>query len=185
MTEPQHARQIIDVFVANEQSDEELQEGIWAELVSNALAYQGVKGPAEISLIFADTATIASLNEKFLGHTGPTDVLSFPIEDDDIQSGRNPDGSTKGPVEPQFNREVPLLLGDIIVCPKVAAENASSHRSDSHNGTLEDEIALLVVHGVLHILGMDHEAEEEATAMEAREQEILEKHYRKNRNNNL
>ncbi len=185
MTAAQRSREPIDVFVANEQSDVDLKEDVWAELVRNALSYQGVRGPAEISLIFVDETTVASLNERFLKHKGPTDVLSFPIEDNDVQSGRNPDGSTKGPVEPQLNREVPQLLGDIIVCPKVAAGNAPSHRCDVHNGTLDDELALLVVHGVLHILGMDHEAEEEAVVMEAREQEILAEHYRKSRGGNL
>jgi len=169
----------IEVFVANEQSDEAIDAPLWARLLKDALAHQNIRGPAEISLIFVDSVTIASLNERFLKHKGPTDVLSFPIEDDTAAAGRNPDGSTKGPANGQPSQEMPLLLGDIVICPQVASANAPEHKSELHNGTTEDELALLTVHGVLHILGMDHEIEAEAVIMEAKEQEILEKYYRK------
>ena len=67
---------------------------------------------------------------------------------------------------------VPVLLGDVVVCPGVAAEQAASHA-----GTLDDELALLVVHGVLHVLGHDHADPDEAELMRARELEHLQRHH--------
>jgi probable rRNA maturation factor len=64
------------------------------------------------------------------------------------------------------------LIGDIVICPSVASRNALEHEC-----SFEDEIALLVVHGVLHLLGWDHMIDEEAERMEAREKEILKRHY--------
>ena len=64
-------------------------------------------------------------------------------------------------------------MGDIVICPTVAVRNAADHEV-----SLDDEMALLVVHGVLHLLGWDHEVDDEAEAMEAREQELLRRHYR-------
>jgi probable rRNA maturation factor len=66
---------------------------------------------------------------------------------------------------------VPLLLGDVLVCPVVAERNAPDHA-----GTYEDELALLVVHGTLHVLGMDHADEAETAVMQAREREHLFRH---------
>ena len=63
-----------------------------------------------------------------------------------------------------------MLLGDVVICPAVAARNAPEHA-----GTYDDELALLVVHGVLHLLGMDHDDDDEAEAMEQRERELLAK----------
>ena len=67
-----------------------------------------------------------------------------------------------------------MLLGDVVVCPSVAARQAPTHA-----GSYDDELALLVVHGLLHILGMDHDDPEEAEAMESRERELLSKHHRR------
>ena len=77
--------------------------------------------------------------------------------------------------------DLPLLLGDVVVCPSYAAANAPEHASDHHDGTLDDEIALLVVHGILHLLGMDHMDDVEAELMEAREQELLNQFHRSSR----
>jgi probable rRNA maturation factor len=63
---------------------------------------------------------------------------------------------------------MPLLLGDVVICPAVAARNAPEHA-----GSYEDELALLLVHGILHVLGMDHAFDEEANAMRAKEQDLL------------
>ena len=61
----------------------------------------------------------------------------------------------------------------MVICPAVAARNAVEH-----GVTFDDEIALLVVHGILHLLGMDHEVDEEAERMERREQQLLDRYYR-------
>jgi probable rRNA maturation factor len=68
---------------------------------------------------------------------------------------------------------VPLLLGDVVICPAIAARNATSH-----GVTFSDELALLVVHGLLHLVGMDHEDNSEAERMEERERELLARFHR-------
>lgn len=159
----------IEVFVADEQSAHPVDCERWAALAEATLAAQQVRGDAELSVLFVDGATIAALNERFLGHEGPTDVLSFPIEDGPAPSGRSPDGGGNGPGwEPPDDGDLPTLLGDVVICPEVAWRNAPEH-----TGAYDDEIALLLVHGILHLLGMDHELAEEAEVMEAREQELL------------
>ena len=71
-----------------------------------------------------------------------------------------------------FGAIVNSLVGDIVICPAVAARNAVDH-----DCSFDDEIALLVVHGVLHLLGWDHVVDDEAERMEARERELLARHY--------
>jgi probable rRNA maturation factor len=165
----------IDVFVANEQSDRPVDAHRWAELARSVLSAQGVRGDIELSVIYVDETTISAHNKQFLNHEGPTDVLSFPIEDEPLLSGRMPDNGGTGPGSFERVDEAPLLLGDIIICPEVAFLNAPGHA-----GTYDDELALLLIHGILHLLGMDHEIDAEAEIMEAREQELLNAHYRAN-----
>ena len=144
----------------------------WAELARQVLAARGVKGETEVSLLFVDEDSIAALNEQFLGKSGPTDVLSFPIEDEAGPAGRSPDFGGSGPGT-AAEQGVLTLLGDVVICPVVAARNAAEHEVP-----MDDELALLVVHGLLHLLGMDHEEEAEAQRMEALEQQLLKRFYR-------
>ncbi len=162
----------IDVFAADEQQAQPVDVARWAELARQVLAARGVKGETEVSLLFVEEDAIAALNEQFLGKSGPTDVLSFPIEDEPVSSGRSPDYGGTGPgADPE---EVALtLLGDVVVCPAVAARNAQEHEV-----SIDDEVALLVVHGLLHLLGMDHQEEAEAERMEALERQLLGRFYR-------
>jgi probable rRNA maturation factor len=161
----------VDVFGADEQADCEVALAAMVALSRSVLEAEGVRNGAEVSLLFVDEAAIAELNERFLGKTGSTDVLSFPLEDEPLASGRQPDSGGTGPGEP-VEDEPPDLLGDVVVCPKVAASNAV------RDGVgFDDELALLVVHGTLHLLGWDHADEAEATAMEARERELLKAHW--------
>jgi probable rRNA maturation factor len=162
----------IDVFAADEQQDHPMDVAYWAGLARQVLVARGVKGETEVSLLFVDEEAIAALNSQFLGKTGPTDVLSFPIEDDPGPTGRSPDLGGSGPgVSPE--QGALMLLGDVVICPSVAARNAVEHEV-----SLEDEVALLVVHGLLHLLGMDHEIAAEAERMEALEQQLLTRFYR-------
>jgi probable rRNA maturation factor len=164
----------VEVFVANEQAEREIDCPRWAELARRVLAAEGVRGDAELSVLFVDGAAIAALNERFLEVAGPTDVLAFPIDDDQLVLGRSPDNGGSGPGwETAEGGSAPILIGDIVICPEVAWHNAPSH-----TGSFDDEIALLLVHGILHLLGMDHERPDEAQAMEAREQELLEELFR-------
>jgi probable rRNA maturation factor len=161
----------IDVFSADEQDHVTIDLPRWSELCRRSLEDEGVRGLAEVSLIFSDEATIAELNQRFMGKSGPTDVLSFPIDDEPLPSGRSPDAGGSGPGEgPEL--EIPQLVGDIVICPSVAERNAVEH-----DCSFDDEVALLVVHGVLHLLGWDHMVDEEAERMEARERELLRRHY--------
>ena len=128
-----------------------------------------MRGGAELSVLFVDEATIAELNDRFLGKSGPTDVLAFPIDDEPDEPGRSPDAGGPAPGrEPPEPSDLPMLLGDVVICPAVAHRQAPEHA-----GTYEDELALLLVHGILHLLGMDHIDEAEAEAMEKRERELL------------
>ena len=123
----------------------------WRTLAQGVLAAAGAEG--ELTLTFVDDDEIASLNEEHMGTAGPTDVLAFPLDDE----------PTPG---------VPTLLGDVVVCPNVAARQFAEHA-----GTFDDEIALLVVHGILHVLGYDHADADEAATMRHRELELLEAHH--------
>ena len=162
----------IDVFAADEQQVHQIDVARWAGLARQVLQARGVKGETEVSLLFVDEDAIAALNEQFLGKTGPTDVLSFPIEDEPGPTGRSPDFGGSGPGS-SAEHGLLTLLGDVVICPVVAARNAVEHEV-----SFEDEVALLVVHGLLHLLGMDHENEAEAVRMEAVEQQLLTRFHR-------
>ncbi len=162
----------IDVFAADEQEDHPIALGRWADLARRVLKARGVKGETEVSLLFVDEAAMSSLHEQFLGLSGPTDVLSFPIEDEPGPTGRSPDLGGTGPGSTAEEGAL-MLLGDVVICPSVAARNAVEH-----DVSFDDEVALLVVHGLLHLLGMDHEVDAEAERMEALEQELLNRFYR-------
>jgi probable rRNA maturation factor len=162
----------VDVFVADEQTAHPMDVARWAELARLVLAARGVKGETEVSLLFVEEDAMAALNEQFLGKNGPTDVLSFPIDDEPGPTGRSPDLGGSGPgtaAEPGAL----TLLGDVVVCPTVAARHAIEHHV-----SVDDEVALLVVHGLLHLLGMDHDEDAEAERMEELEQQLLDRFYR-------
>ncbi|HEY1222570.1 MAG TPA: rRNA maturation RNase YbeY, partial [Acidimicrobiales bacterium] len=116
----------IDIYAADEQHQFPVDLERWVTLANGALVDEGVRGLCEVSLIFTDEITIASLNQQFMGHDGPTDVLSFPIEGEPDPTGRVPDAGGSGPGEPPAP-EIPTLLGDIVICPSVAARNALEH----------------------------------------------------------
>jgi probable rRNA maturation factor len=160
---------VVTVFVADEQRDEPVDVPRWGALAEQVLRAEGVQGEAELSVLFVDAETIATLNADFMGINGPTDVLSFPIDGELAPSGRWPDDGGPGPDRglPDID-DMPLLLGDVIICPEVAAANAPDHA-----GSLDDEFALLVVHGILHLLGMDHADDADRVAMQARERALL------------
>ncbi len=163
----------LDIYVADEQADLPVSVDRWSALARSVLEAEGIVTETEVSLLFVDEVTIASLNERFLERVGPTDVLSFPIEDEVDRSGRSPDEGGTGPGSSEADTGRLVLLGDVVICPAVAARNAVDH-----GVAIEDELALLVVHGILHLLGMDHEVDAEAERMERREQQLLSRFYR-------
>ena len=159
----------VDVFAADEQQDVAVDVMRWVRLARMVLDEEQVPGGAELSLIFVDERAMADLNERFLGGNGPTDVLAFPMDDDVVPPGRQPDQGGRGPGSPSEPGEPPAMIGDVVVCPTYARREA-----DSRHRSLDDELALLVVHGVLHLLSYDHAEEQESEAMQRRERELLE-----------
>src|SRR5215472_16752565 len=125
------------VFAADEQSTHPVDTLRWIKLAEAVLAEEGVRGDTEVSLLFVEEAAIADLNARFLGKDGPTDVLAFPIDEEPADSGRSPDSGGTGPGYTAEPDEAPTLLGDVVICPAVAAKNAPEHA-----GTLDDELAL-------------------------------------------
>lgn len=158
------------VFASDEQSTTTVDLPRWLRLARMVLAEERAPSDAEVSLIFVDEEAIADLNGRFLGGEGPTDVLAFPIDEDQFPSGRHPDTGGRGPGSDAEPADPPIVLGDVVVCPAVAARQAPAHA-----GTVDDELALLVVHGVLHLLQYDHVEEREAASMQRRERELLER----------
>jgi probable rRNA maturation factor len=163
----------IEVFAADEQADQPVDTLRWVRLAEAILEEEGVRGEAELSMLFVDEQAMTDLNKRFLGKDGPTDVLAFPIDDEPIEGGRSPDSGGTGPGFTSEPSDMPTVLGDVVICPAVAYRNAPDHA-----GTYEDELALLIVHGVLHLLGMDHDDDDEAEVMERRERQLLAKLYR-------
>jgi probable rRNA maturation factor len=160
------------VFAADEQSEHPIDTLRWIRLAESVLADEGVRGETEVSILYVDETTIADLNTRFLGNEGPTDVLAFPIDEEPVEGGRSPDSGGTGPGFNASADEAPTLLGDVVICPAVAHRNAPEHA-----GTFDDELALLLVHGLLHLLGLDHEDAEEAEVMEAKERDLLGRHH--------
>jgi probable rRNA maturation factor len=163
-----------EVFCADEQTEVVVDLERWQKLAIAVLADRGVRGGTELSLFFVSQHDMAELNTEHMGKSGPTDVLAFPIDGGEVLEMINgPTGATRGPDRPPPDRgDLPLLLGDIVICPEVAFSQAPGHA-----GTIDDEMALLVVHGILHILGWDHDTAEKTIAMRACERELLQAHH--------
>lgn len=162
------------MFVADEQDAVPVDVARWQALARGVLATEGVRGHAEMSLLFIASDDMAELNSQFMGKQGPTDVLAFPIDASEVEVASLPVRSVGPDRAPSDPGDMPLLLGDVVVCPSVAAAQAPEHA-----GTLDDELALLVVHGILHVLGHDHAEPDETARMRARELELLQElHWR-------
>ncbi len=127
----------------------------WATVT---LAAEGYPETTEVSLTLVADEQMADWNAKALGKDGPTDVLSFPVEL--LQPGIVPEVEEGGP---------PLLVGDVVIAPDYVRAQAMAMEVDPL-----DELALMVTHGILHLLGYDHTNDEEAELMESRERDILE-----------
>ena len=130
------------------------------ELVSVArfvLLRMDVNPAAELSMVLLDTAAMADLHMRWMDLPGPTDVMSFPM--DELEPGGRPDAPEPGQA----------MLGDIVLCPEFAAKQAAGV-----GHSLGQELALLTVHGVLHLLGYDHAEADEEKEMFALQRELLE-----------
>jgi probable rRNA maturation factor len=123
----------------NNESGVEVDERAIASAAQHTLTALGINPLAELSILIVDTAAMTTLHKQWMDLDGPTDVMSFPMDSLDDKPGLE---SEPGPA----------LLGDVILCPEVAATQAA----DAGHST-EAELFLLTTHGVLHLLGYDHE----------------------------
>ena len=134
-------------------------EGWVRRIAQTVLKAEGVAPPYEVSLVFTDSETVKQLNRDYRGVDEPTDVLAFymlPQKEADSSFALPPDGVTR--------------LGEVIISYPQAIEQA---REQGHS--TERELALLIIHGILHLLGYDHEEPEEEAEMRTREKGLLEK----------
>lgn len=146
----------MSIFVADEQSQPLDLPGL-RNLASLVISAEGYPDNAEATLLLVSNDEMTAYNKRFLNREGPTDVLAFPVET--LTPGVVPETDPSGP---------PLLLGDVIVAPAYIEEQASDY-----GVSFDDEISLMVTHGLLHLLGYDHQNDAEAEIMEGRERSIL------------
>jgi probable rRNA maturation factor len=136
----------MDVFIANEQ-EIPVPEARLSALARHALDSLNVDGTAELSVLLITADHMRRLNARFAGEDRPTDVLAFPMMEEE---------------------EGALLLGDVVVCPEVARTNAEDRRE-----SLERELEILLVHGTLHLLGYDHQGAEDKARMDERLAQVI------------
>ncbi len=146
--EPTWDTEMVSIEIANESGTDIDSDNVLA-VARYALDEMGVNPLAELSILIVDVDYMAELNHRWMGGDGPTDVLAFPMDESSVDHG---------PAETAGNE--PALLGDIVLCPEVAAKQAAA----GGHGT-DDELHLLTVHGVLHLLGYDHAEPDEAREM--------------------
>jgi probable rRNA maturation factor len=139
----------VDVFLANEQT-QPVDETRLTALASHVLGQEDIDDEAELSLLLVNSGHMRQLNARFAGNDYSTDVLAFPMMEDDED-------------------EEEVVLGDVVLCPEVAARNAA--RLDH---SVDTEIDVLLVHGMLHLLGYDHQSSQQRTRMDRRAREVLE-----------
>lgn len=126
----------------------------FAEAVMQA---EGFEPDTELSVIMVGSEQMAEYNQKFMGRAGPTDVLAFPIEE--MKPGQAPT---------RFTGDPPIVLGDVFLCPSEIEQ-----RARAEGIAYDDFLHLLLVHGILHLMGYDHEEDTAADVMERREDELL------------
>lgn len=146
----------MSVFLADEQTEPVSLDDLHhlAELI---MREEGYPEDAEVTLLFVDENEMTSYNRRFLDRDGPTDVLAFPVEF--LVPGVTPEVAPGGP---------PLVLGDVVISPSYVRRQA-----EDLGVAFEEEMALMVTHGILHLLGYDHGGDDEAERMEARERQLL------------
>ncbi|UER54721.1 rRNA maturation RNase YbeY [Kineosporiaceae bacterium SCSIO 59966] len=143
----------MSVEVLNE-SGRDVDEAEVGALARYVLDEMHVHPQADLSVLLVDTETMSRLHEQWMDEPGPTDVLSFPM--DELRPGTEAEPAPAG------------LLGDVVLCPEVAARQAA----EAGHSTAE-ELLLLTAHGILHLLGFDHAEPEEEKEMFALQRRLL------------
>jgi len=146
----------MSIEIANESGVEVGSDAILA-VARHALDEMGVNPLAELSILLVDVEYMAELNHRWMDGDGPTDVLAFPMDESSVDHGPGESGGE------------PALLGDIVLCPEIAAKQAAGA---GHSPA--DELALLTVHGTLHLLGYDHAEPDEEREMFGLQARLLE-----------
>jgi probable rRNA maturation factor len=141
----------MQVSVTSHREPEPLRLEAFEELALHVLRMEAAPEESELSVALVEIDEMAHLNEQYRGIEGPTDVLSFGCDD--------PCAAVA---------DEPITLGDVIIAPEVAATQA-----DELATTIESELNLLLVHGILHLLGYDHDSDEDAAVMQERERVLL------------
>jgi len=138
----------------NNESSIEVDESALQRLAGYALDIMHVHPDAELAIVLVDEAAMEQLHVQWMDEPGPTDVLSFPM--DELRPGTEDEPAPAG------------LLGDVVLCPQVAQVQA-----ETAGHTLMDELLLLTTHGILHLLGFDHAEPAEEREMFAIQRDIL------------
>jgi probable rRNA maturation factor len=148
----------------NNESGMAADEDALRELAQYVIGQMETHPLADLSMLLVDEAHMTNLHEKWMDEPGPTDVLSFPMDELRPHSMAGPNRSRgRDGDEPE-----PVLLGDVVLCPQVAAVQARQHGHST-----QAELELLTVHGVLHLLGYDHADPEEEAEMFGLQNELL------------
>ncbi|HTX86288.1 MAG TPA: rRNA maturation RNase YbeY [Streptosporangiaceae bacterium] len=144
----------MSIEIANE-SGIDVDESLLAGLARHVLDDMRVHPLAELSVLLVDEPAMTELHVRWMGEEGPTDVLAFPMDELRLPQPGGGHGDHGSPDADAAE----VLLGDVVICPQVAAAQAAEADHD-----VQDEIDLLCTHGILHLLGYDHaEPEEHAT----------------------
>jgi probable rRNA maturation factor len=138
----------------NNESGTEVDETEIVALARHVLAALHVHPQAELSVVLVDEPAMEQLHVQWMDESGPTDVLSFPM--DELRPGS--DGA----------ESPPGLLGDVVLCPQVAARQAVTAGHSAH-----EELLLLTTHGILHLLGYDHAEPDEEKEMFGLQRKLL------------
>jgi probable rRNA maturation factor len=146
----------VSVFLGDEQ-DEPVDAAGLRRFATQVLKAEGLDAATEMAVILVSPAQIAEYNREFMDREGPTDVLAFPLQD--LEPGRVP---------PRIANQPPLSLGDVFLCPAEVRRHAAAE-----GVPFEDYLYLLTVHGILHLLGYDHEQPDDAQAMRLQEERVL------------
>jgi probable rRNA maturation factor len=145
----------MSIEIANE-SGVGVDESHLAALARHVLDDMRVHPLAELSVLLVDEPAMTELHVRWMGEEGPTDVLAFPMDELRLPQP----GSTHTDHAMPDQDAADVLLGDVVICPQVAAEQASQA-----GHAVQDEIDLLCAHGILHLLGYDHAEPEEHAKM--------------------
>lgn len=144
----------MSIEIANE-SGIDVDESLLAGLARHVLDDMRVHPLAELSVLLVDEPAMTELHVRWMGEEGPTDVLAFPMDELRLPQPGGGHGDHGSPDADTAD----VLLGDVVICPQVAAAQAAEADHD-----VQDEIDLLCTHGILHLLGYDHaEPDEHAT----------------------